>query len=179
MKTIKQIADEIGVQKQTIGKRIKREPLCTLLSSHIHTKEGTQYIDVHGEKHIKTAYNITMPVPTYTMGNTHNEITHQDTHSDMLKTQQEHHNAYVQMLRTSHEEHVKTLQDQLVSERARNDELTKTITTMTDTVNKALLLTNNAQHLHAAETMKLEPPENEPKQGFLKRIFGRKSSNPF
>ena len=179
LKTIKQIADEIGVQKQTIRKRIEREPLCTLLSSHIHTKEGTFYIDVHGEKLIKSAYNIDMDMYMYT--GVHTQGTHVPTytHSDALKAQQIQHDRYVQDVHTMYAAQIKILQDQAVIDRTTIDQLTKTIATMNDTVNKALLLTNNAQHLHAAETMKLESSEQKQKQGFLKRVFSRKSPNLF
>jgi len=56
MKTIRQIANEIGVSKQTIQKRISREPLCTQLLSCLSTKEGTKYIDETGENIIKSAF---------------------------------------------------------------------------------------------------------------------------
>ena len=48
MKTIKQIAEEIGVSKQAVQKRIAREPLCTHLCPHIQTENGTKYIDDTG-----------------------------------------------------------------------------------------------------------------------------------
>ena len=57
MKTIKQIADELGVSKQAIQKRIKREPLYTSLKPYIATIDGTLYIDTDGENIIKNAYN--------------------------------------------------------------------------------------------------------------------------
>ena len=179
LKTIKQIADEIGVQKQTISKRIKREPLCTLLSSHVHTKEGTLYIDVHGEKLVKSAYNMDEGMYMYTGVHTQGTNVHTCTHPDVLKALQIQHDRYVQDVHTMYTAQIKILQDQSVVDRATIDQLTKTIATMNDTVNKALLLTSNAQHLHAVETMKLESSEQKSKQGFFKRVFGRKSSNPF
>lgn len=50
MKTIKQIADELGVSKQAVQKRISREPLYTKLHMCIHLKDGTKYIDDNGVK---------------------------------------------------------------------------------------------------------------------------------
>lgn len=55
-KTIKQIADEIGVSKQSIQKRITREPLCTRICPYISTIAGTKYIDIVGENMIKKAF---------------------------------------------------------------------------------------------------------------------------
>jgi len=60
MKTIKQIADEIGASKQAVQKRVAREPLCTSLYPYLHTKDGTKYIDEAGEKIIKKAFNKTV-----------------------------------------------------------------------------------------------------------------------
>lgn len=55
-KTIKQIADEIGVSKQAVQKRIAREPLYTSLYPYISTKKGTKYIVEAGETLIKQAF---------------------------------------------------------------------------------------------------------------------------
>lgn len=57
MKTIRQLADEIGVSKQAVQKRIAREPLYTCIQPYISTKGGTKYIDVAGEKLIKQAFS--------------------------------------------------------------------------------------------------------------------------
>lgn len=62
-KTIKQIADEIGVSKQAIQKRLAREPLCTSTKPYISTRGGTKYIEVDGEKIIKSAFSKTTADP--------------------------------------------------------------------------------------------------------------------
>lgn len=56
MKTIKQIAEEIGVSKQAVQKRISREPLCTSIQEYICIQQGTKYIDESGETLIKKAF---------------------------------------------------------------------------------------------------------------------------
>lgn len=56
MKTVKQIADELGVSKQAVQKRIAREPLYTRLSPHIFYVDRTKYIDENGVNIIKSAY---------------------------------------------------------------------------------------------------------------------------
>jgi len=55
-KTIKQIADEIGVSKQAVQKRIAREPLYTRIQPYIDKKGNTKYISITGEKLIKSAF---------------------------------------------------------------------------------------------------------------------------
>lgn len=64
MKTIKQIADEIGVSKQAIQKRISREPLYTRIQPYISTKQGTKYIEDIGENLIKSAFSINLSIDT-------------------------------------------------------------------------------------------------------------------
>ena len=56
MKTIKQIADEIGVSKQAIYKRIKKEPLSTKLSTNLSTVDGRLTVSVDGENLIKQVF---------------------------------------------------------------------------------------------------------------------------
>jgi hypothetical protein len=56
MKTVKQIADEIGVSKQAVQKRIGREPLANRIQPYTTNRGQTKYIDVHGIKLIKSAF---------------------------------------------------------------------------------------------------------------------------
>ena len=56
MKTIKQLADEIGVTKAALQKRMGRGGLYSRLSPHISTKAGTKYIDEQGEIIIKQSF---------------------------------------------------------------------------------------------------------------------------
>jgi len=57
MKTIAQIASEIGVSRQAVYKKIKQEPLSTGLQTLMSTKGNTVYIDDSGENLIKSAFN--------------------------------------------------------------------------------------------------------------------------
>lgn len=57
MKTIKQIADEIGVSKQAVQQKIKKEPLATTLKELLITVDGVIHIDVEGERLIKSAFH--------------------------------------------------------------------------------------------------------------------------
>lgn len=55
-KTIREIAAEIGVSKQAIFKRIKKEPLSTSLRGLMSTVDGRLVVSVDGEKLIKSAF---------------------------------------------------------------------------------------------------------------------------
>ena len=57
MKTIRQIADEIGVSKQAVHQKIKRQPLTASLQPFTSTVDGTVYISVDGEMLIKSAFS--------------------------------------------------------------------------------------------------------------------------
>jgi hypothetical protein len=64
MKTIRQIADEIGVSKQAVFKKIKREPLSTSLQGLTATVDGRLTVSVDGEKLIKQAFSEIIPSTT-------------------------------------------------------------------------------------------------------------------
>ncbi len=57
MKTIRQIADDLGVTKQAVFKRIKKEPLSTGLQGLMVTVDGRLMVTVDGEKLIKQAFS--------------------------------------------------------------------------------------------------------------------------
>lgn len=55
-KTIKQIAEEIGVSKQAVHQKRKSKALSTALQPFTTTVDGVIYISVDGEKLIKQAF---------------------------------------------------------------------------------------------------------------------------
>ena len=55
-KTIKQLAEELGVSKQAIHQKIKKEPLSTDLRKFTTTVDGAVYISIDGENLIKSAF---------------------------------------------------------------------------------------------------------------------------
>lgn len=55
-KTIKEIAEEIGVSKQAVFKKIKQEPLSTEIEKFISTVDGKKLVSVDGENLIKQAF---------------------------------------------------------------------------------------------------------------------------
>lgn len=56
-KTIKQIADEIGVSKQAVHQKRKNKELSTALQPFTSIVDGVVYISVDGEKLIKSAFS--------------------------------------------------------------------------------------------------------------------------
>lgn len=57
MKTIKQIADELGVSKQAVHQKRKKEPLSTNLQPFTEIIDGVVYISKDGEKLIKQTFS--------------------------------------------------------------------------------------------------------------------------
>ena len=57
MKTIRQIADELGVNKQAVHQKRKSKELSTVLQPFKSTIDGVIYIDVDGENIIKSAFS--------------------------------------------------------------------------------------------------------------------------
>ena len=60
MKTLKQIADEIGVSKQAVYKRV-RGALHTDIVRYVHMVDGVLYVDEGGETLIITAFDKSAP----------------------------------------------------------------------------------------------------------------------
>ena len=55
-KTIKEIAEEIGVSKQAVFKKINQVPLSTEIEKFISTVNGKKLVSVDGEILIKQAF---------------------------------------------------------------------------------------------------------------------------
>ena len=86
MKTIREIADEIGVTTQAVHKRINREPLCGQIRKHRTPSDNHVYMDVDGEKLIKQAFLRTRATTNRVHGC---RSVHGDVHSDFMSFLQE------------------------------------------------------------------------------------------
>ena len=156
MKTIKQIADEIGVSKQAVQKRIAREPLYTSLRLCISTNKGTKYIDEIGEHLIKTAFSL------------REETT---GHIDVADNRDNHVDTLISMLQRE----LDAKNEQLAAKDEQIDKLTAALENTTASLHAA-------QALHAGTMQKQltdgggdhTEPDTPPKR-FFARIFGRKS----
>ena len=161
MKTIKQIADDLGVSKQAVQKRIARNPLCTRLSPYIQTKNGVKYIDEMGEALIETAFNKVMPTTA--------SIDISDNQNPSVYSE------IVSLLR----EDIATLKEQLVIKDHQIQELTATVRTQAESINadrrnELVGTIIDGQKMLNAPTSEPITPE----RGFFGRIFGRKKSLP-
>jgi len=174
-KTIKQIADELGVSKQAVWQRIKRNvELRQSLEAHSESRSGTVYIDEQGEEAIKAAY------AGYLKGVNVDET---PINIDMNVDD----NALIATLQST----VNALQEQLSTKDKQIDELTSMLRTVQE---QAATLTNAltaAQALHAATVQeRLEeragaagevsevtagsvPEPQEQRRGFWTRLFRR------
>jgi len=169
MKTIRQIADEIGVSKQAIQKRIAREPLCTRLSPYICTKNGTKYIDVDGENMIVSAFVINKKNKAHIPPDTASIDGSIDISMDKTSRSidnSEHIHTLISMLQ--HELNVKNEQIQELNSRLAES-------------SSALVATQNslqaAQMLHGGTMQKHLTDDNEKQEkprGFFARLFSRR-----
>ena len=154
MKTYLQIAEEIGVSKQAVYKRVKGK-LYTEVHTYIHTKNGVTYISEQGEIIIKQDFlNDSISIGAHT-----ERI--QDTLSDIVGAHTEYtpsNSIYDEFLKNLQEENAflraqnKTLNDELNQERQHSRRQADRISDLATEIAK---LANNAQTVHAMQNATL------------------------
>ena len=137
MKTIKQIADELGVSKQAVHQKRKRKELSTALQPFTSMIDGVIYIDTDGESIIKSAF--LSPDRKPVDGVFTSTVDGQKLLYDILKAE----------LAVKNEQ-IATLQSELAAERQHNREQS----------DKLAVLAEQAQMLHAG-TMKKQITDGE------------------
>ena len=168
MKTIRQIADEIGVSKQAVQKRIAREPLYTRIHPCIQVIDNTKYIDETGEKLIKTTF---IKVAAASVG----IDTGIDASIDKSK------NVYTLAIDKTEDvyTHVHTLISMLQGELdAKNKQIEaqqQTISEMTSALEHTTASLHAAQALHAGtmQTQLVIEADQPIKKNLLQRLFSR------
>ncbi len=144
MKTIRQIADEIGVSKQAVFKKIKREPLSTSLQGLTTTVDGRLMVEVDGEKLIKQAFFEIAP------STTDNQLTGAvDGLVDAPSTKNEEKTVAVDGVISVLQATIDTLQGQLEVKDRQIEQQAQTITRLTDALAAAQQTAAAAQALHA------------------------------
>lgn len=144
MKTIRQIADEIGVSKQAVFKKIKREPLSTSLQGLTATVDGRLMVEVDGEKLIKQAFSEIAP------STTDNQLTGAvDGLVDAPSTKNAEKTAEVDGVISVLQATIDTLQGQLEVKDRQIEQQAQTITRLTDALAAAQQTAAAAQALHA------------------------------
>ena len=174
MKTIRQIADEIGVSKQAVFKKIKREPLSTSLQGLTATVDGRLMVEVDGEKLIKQAFSEIAPSTTT------NRLTGAvDGLVDAPSTKNEEKMAEVDGVISVLKATIDTLQGQLEVKDRQIEQQAQTIIRLTDTLAVAQQTAAAAQALHAGTIQQqlltgeagVDQQEPEQKRGWFSKLF--------
>ena len=174
MKTIRQIADEIGVSKQAVFKKIKREPLSTSLQGLTATVDGKLMVEVDGEKLIKQAFSEIAP------STTDNQLTVVDGLVDGASTPNAEKTAEVDGVISVLQATIDTLQGQLEVKDRQIEQQAQTITRLTDALAAAQQTAAAAQALHAGTIQQqlitgeagVDQQEPEQKKSWFSKIFG-------
>ncbi|MDR3765853.1 MAG: hypothetical protein Q3Y08_02305 [Butyricicoccus sp.] len=187
-KTIKEIAEEIGVSKQAVFKKIKREPLSTSLQGLTTTVDGRLMVSVDGEKLIKQAFMRNKP------STTDNQLTAQvdatSTKPEEKLAEVDGQNALYEILKMelqAKNEQIAALQAELSKERQHSREQAEKIAILADQAQKLQLAQMSPQIMDGdgsaadlAEPEPISPPEQfqqppEPEQpkSWWSRIFGK------
>lgn len=168
-KTIRQIAEELGVSKQAVHQKRKSKALETALQSFTTTIDGTVYISVEGETILKQAFQKPeTPIPSTVNDNGFTPVDGSEHPLyAILKAELEAKNKLIEQL-----------QQDLAEERKHSREQ----------ADKLALLADQAQRLHAGTIQTQlpsgeelptededEPTTTEQKKnvGFFGRLFGR------
>ena len=174
MKTIRQIADEIGVSKQAVFKKIKREQLSTSLQGLTATVDGRLMVEVDGEKLIKQAFSEIAPSTTT------NQLTGAvDGLVDAPSTKNEEKMAEVDGVISVLKATIDTLQGQLEVKDRQIEQQAQTIIRLTDTLAAAQQTAAAAQALHAGTIQQqlltgeagVDQQEPEQKRGWFSKLF--------
>ena len=157
-KTIKQIADEIGVSKQTVYKRYKGK-LYTVCAPYAHTEQGVLYIEEQGETLIKQDFL-------------------QKERSNGAVLEQPENAGVVAVLQTT----IDTLQGQLAIKDKQIEALNARLSEVSSALVAAQQTAQAAQALHAGtiqqqltsgEDQREEDEVKAKKQSWLSRMFSR------
>lgn len=172
-KTIKQIADELGVSKQAVQKRLSREPLYTSVAPYISTVSGVKYIEVVGEKIIKSAFSKS-GVDSLSIDKSDLYIDKSDLYTPIIEMLQVTIDTLQGQLVTK-DEQIKGQQEQIMSLEA---ELERERQHAREQSDKFAVLADQAQQLNAADKktlMLIEGKESNRKLSFWERRAAKKS----
>ena len=167
--------DEIGVSKQAVFKKIKREPLSTSLQGLTATVDGRLMVEVDGEKLIKQAFSEIAP------STTDNQLTGAvDGLVDAPSTKNAEKTAEVDGVISVLQATIDTLQGQLEVKDRQIEQQAQTITRLTDALAAAQQTAAAAQALHAGTIQQqlitgeagTDQQEPEQKKSWFSKIFG-------
>ena len=167
MKTIRQIADEIGVSKQAVYKRYKGK-LHTVCAPYAHTEQGVLYLSEQAESLIKQDFL-----------KDNRSIGAHTERSNGAVPEQSQEAGVVAVLQAT----IDTLQGQLEVKDRQIEQQAQTITRLTDALAAAQQTATAAQALHAGTIQQQLLPsevgtdqqEREPdvRRGWFSKLFGK------
>ena len=169
-KTIKQIADEIGVSKQTVYKRYKGK-LYTVCAPYAHTEQGVLYLSEQAETLIKQDF----------LKDDRSNGAHTDTHTERSNgevLEQSENVGVIAVLQTT----IDTLQGQLAIKDKQIEALNARLSEVSSALVAAQQTAQAAQALHAGtiqqqltsgEDQREEDEVKAKKQSWLSRMFSR------
>jgi mevalonate kinase len=166
MKTIAQIAKEIGVSKQAIFYRIKKTPLSNDLIPLMSKIDGVLMVSFYGEILIKQAFN--------------GETVKMFDDKELPKTNTNFDGEIIKLL----QENILVLQEQLKIKDHQIDQLTETVKTQAESIKAAYhnelaeTLIDNQQLLEAKNIIQdeaLPSEQKEKKEPLIKRLFKKKN----
>jgi len=177
--TVKQIAEELGVSKQAVWQRIKRNPeLRSAFEQHSRTVNGTVYADEVGVELVRAAYSEDLKAV-----NVDETAINVDETADSKAV-----NTVDGELVAALQKTIDTLNEQLAVKDKQIDALTATLTASQSNVEALTTALTAAQALHAGTMQERLTErsggsdeqaaggsiEQEERRGFFKRFFGRK-----
>ena len=166
MKTIRQIADELGVSKQAVYKRFKGK-LHTVCAPYAHTEQGVLYLEERGETLIKQDF----------LQDDRSIGAHTDTHTECSNgavSEQGYEDGLIAVLQAT----INTLQVQLEVKDRQIEQLTSALVAAQQTAAAAQALhagTIQQQLLsgEAGADQQHQVPEPGQKRGWFGRLFGK------
>lgn len=185
-KTIKQISEELGVTKQAIHQRLKRNvDLKNSLKPFMKTVDGVIHVEVGGQNLLKEAF--IKPINKYDVTDNKSNVTDNksnvtDNKGNITDNKDNVTDNTSQPVITILEATIKTLQEQLSVKDKQIENLTTTLQDSQETQRNLAEALNSAQALHAGTirqqltTTSQEDTQDiinkpEQKQSFLSKIF--------
>jgi hypothetical protein len=167
-KTIRQIADELGVSKQAVHQKRKSSELSTALRQFTSTVDGVVYISLDGETLLKSAFHSGISIN----GNSHVDVNEPSTIDGSFTV--------VDTLVYALKEQLSIKDEQLAAGNRHIDELTARLADVTSALVSTQESLTAAQALHAgtiqAQLTDGRADKSTSSRGFFSRIFGRKGA---
>lgn len=170
--TVKQIAEELGVTKQAVRQRIKRNPeLRSAFEQHSRTENGTVYIDEQGVEIIRAAYSKDM---TGNKGgnvtkDNGNKIAENSGNAELIAVLQKTVDMLTEQV-TQKDKQISELSEMLKATQTQNTALTDALTAA-QALHAGTIQTALTEHSDSSETVIEEEPQ---RRGLFARLFGRK-----